>query len=151
MEVHASGSHLFRIADRAKMLGIWIGPSADEVMWSAPLSKFAERVAFIKSSRQGLMRNILHYNVFAISCLQFVAQCATPSKQTLKAEKHARQMLTLAPWNALQHELLSQLKAIGLPGECHDLGHVALAAKFRAATFSFVFNDCRGNRGCSRV
>eukprot|EP00972_Heterocapsa_arctica_P020004 2952674-Heterocapsa_arctica.AAC.1 len=51
-------------------------------------------------------------------------------------------MLTLAPWNAMQHELLSQLKVIGLPGECHDLEHVALAAKFRAATFSFVFNEC---------
>lgn len=142
MVQHASGSHLFKVATRAKMLGIWIGPSADEVMWSAPLSKLAERVAFIKSSRQGLMRNILHYNVFAFSCLQFVAQCASPTKKALKAEKHARQMLTLAPWNALQHELLSQLKVIGLPGECHDLEHVALAAKFRAATFSYVFSDC---------
>jgi len=142
LALNAPGAHMFRIASRAKMLGLWIGPSADEVMWSAPLSKYEERVAFIKSSRQGLMRNVLHYNMFAFSCLQFVAQCATPSREVLKAEKRARQRITLAPYHALQHELLSQLRTVGLPGECHDLEHVAIAAKCRAATFSFAFADC---------
>eukprot|EP00972_Heterocapsa_arctica_P106583 15699680-Heterocapsa_arctica.AAC.1 len=30
LESHAPGSHLFKIASRAKMLGIWVGPSAEE-------------------------------------------------------------------------------------------------------------------------
>eukprot|EP00972_Heterocapsa_arctica_P100628 14837013-Heterocapsa_arctica.AAC.1 len=35
---HVPGAHLFAMADKGKLLGIWIGPGAGDFLWESPVA-----------------------------------------------------------------------------------------------------------------
>ena len=114
-------------------LGMYIGPGASMVQYSAALKKFHKSVSRIRSLGLGLLPSIPLYNQQAFPTLAWKCAFVQPCPNTLHQERKSLQLLTNGPWNAIPNNLLYTLKQIGLPAQAHSLQAVSLAARTRNA------------------
>ena len=119
------------IDNKGKLLGIVIGPGADDHAWTKPLRKFENRVQHWSTLRLGLHWNVRAFNVFIVPTLEFVAQLCVPPEAVCKAIIGALRRLASGPGNWCTIKDLEQLHLLGLPSSFRTLQCTAKAAKFR--------------------
>ena len=64
----------FQVADKAKYLGVWLGPGAVDICWREAEAKFNERVAVIANLGLGHFRTALAFKIFAASTFGYLMQ-----------------------------------------------------------------------------
>lgn len=120
-----------QVADRGKYLGFIVGPGAGEESWNKPLKKFEQRVLHWSAKHLGLALNIVVYNIYIITVLEYVAQLMEPSERILKSIAQALRKLAPGPGNWATAEDLHNLTAYGFRYALKDIECVAKAAKLR--------------------
>ena len=126
-----------------KYLGIFLGYDALKTNWDSVSSDFVAIARFIGSLDCGIVTKVSLYNMLAISKLSFVAAFFPPSRDILKVEKRALQLLLRGPWNAIPDGFVKNLKCIGLPTQARDLATLSSASRIRvAASTSKSVLDC---------
>ena len=64
----------FQIANKAKYLGVWLGPGAADTCWRDADAKFSQRVEIIASLGLGSFRSALAYRTFAATVFGYLMQ-----------------------------------------------------------------------------
>eukprot|EP00959_Pyramimonas_sp_CCMP1952_P017042 361946-Pyramimonas_sp.AAC.1 len=65
----------FKIDGKAKYLGVYIGPCADDrAQWAAPAAKWYHRTQMLGDASAAIQMNVSLYNTSAITCLTYVGQ-----------------------------------------------------------------------------
>jgi hypothetical protein len=134
MEVNTAG----------KLLGVLIGPGADEQRWAAATAKFWTRARDARATTGGFTQALLHYRIFAVSVLQHLLSFSEAPKHTFHMENLATQGMTRGPFNTFPSGCLSYLTDIGYPHEAPSIGLTNIAALARTALTSDVFQVARG-------
>ena len=76
---------------KGKLLGIFVGPGAADCSWDKPLKQFIRRVEHWAALHMGLHWNILSFNTFIVTTLEFVAQhCVTSAAVNEAIERGLR-------------------------------------------------------------
>jgi hypothetical protein len=135
------GDMLIKVA--GKLLGVLIGPGADEQRWAAAAAKFWTRSRDAKATTGGFMQALLHYRVFAVPVLQHLMSYSIVPKATQQMENLAVQGLTKSPFNTFPCGAVNSLVDIGYPREAPSLTTINIAALARTALTSEVFAAAR--------
>lgn len=124
------------IGDVAKYLGVHIGPGAFMRSWEDPLQKYYSISLDVRQMGLGLARTCILYNRHCVPVLQFIAQLLDPSTDVLRMQKMVLDRLVVAPRHALNKDMLTSLKSLGMGFQFVDIARYALAAKARLAASS---------------
>lgn len=124
-----------QITYAAKYLGFYLGPGRGQLTWQGPLKKFRERVEMWAKHGLGPHYTLAAYSVYIMPVLLFVAQLDAPPDEWSALEKWAIRRLFPGPGNWITAAATHNLRALGLPREMGRLDSLALAAKFRVATW----------------
>ena len=116
-----------------KYLGIFLGHDALRINWDAVSVDYITVARFIGSLDCGMVTKISLYNMLAISKLSYIAAFLPPSREILKVEKRALQLLLRGPWNAIPDGVVKNLKALGLPVQARDLATLSSSSRVRVA------------------
>ena len=123
------------IQDKAKYLGMVVGPGRGTSSWDAPFRKFMERAVLWGQMGVGLLHTFLAYQVFVCSVIMFVAQ-PDPLPRTFEAiELQACRALFRGPKDWFSVEALKDLKSLSFPKALPDVQSAARAARARVARF----------------
>ena len=122
------------IDSKGKLLGIYIGPGADDMSWSKPLRKFQERALLWAAKKLGLHFNTMAFNVFIVTVLEFVAQLCVPSTEVIDAVSAALRLLAPGPGTWCIQQDLEHLQDFAFQFHFRTLVATARAAKFRVST-----------------
>ena len=122
----------FKIKPAGKYLGFMLGPRANETQWSAPFSKYSERVDAVYSSGAGISVSVFTYNTRVLPVLSYVSQLVPTPQNSSKAERRALQRITHVAGNSLYTADFFHLQDYGGP-KIRALEPSAKAALFRTA------------------
>jgi hypothetical protein len=119
----------FKLANFGKYLGFQTGLAAHGHAWQQFVDPFIDSVRQVRSFGLGLIASICLYNMLCFSKLASVAQCYTPDKVILDAEKKGTDSACW-PETLTFHYRPSMLEAIwsghasGFSGDCFQGCHV---------------------------
>ena len=105
-----------------------------KINWDSVSDDFLNVARFIGSLDCGLVTKVSLYNMLAISKLSYVAAFLPPSRDILKVEKRALQLVLRGPWNAIPDGVFQNLKSIGFPVQARDLSTLSSASRVRVAS-----------------
>jgi hypothetical protein len=131
------------IQPAGKLLGILIGPGADDQRWAAATAKYWTRARDAKATTGGFTQALLHYRVFAVPVLQHLMSFTNMPKTTQHMENLAVQGLTRSPFNTFPCGAITSLSDTGYPREAPNLVTINTAALGRTALTSAAFAAAR--------
>jgi hypothetical protein len=127
------------LADTGKLLGVFIGPAAEESRWADCLNKYWARGRDAKATGGGFWHALHYYKIFAASVLSHIMQFNKLPATFHKMESLALQGLTRGPHQVFPGDTLCHLTDIGARTEAPPLGLINIAAMVRTATSSAAF------------
>jgi hypothetical protein len=101
------------ISDRGKYLGFIVGPRAELDGWSKPLQKFKARVEHWAALKLGIGMNIIVFNTYIVTVLEYVAQLLEVTEEVKFAMSWALRKLAPGPGNWISQRDLENLKSFG--------------------------------------
>ena len=119
------------ISDRGKYLGFIVGPRAELTGWSKPLQKFKARVDHWAALKLGIGLNIIVFNTYIITVLEYVAQLLEVTEEVQLAMSWALRKLGPGPGTRISQRDLENLKSFGFKNEFKTIALTARAAKLR--------------------
>jgi hypothetical protein len=126
-----------------KLLGVLLGPGADDQRWVAATSKFWTRSRDAKATTGGFMQALSHYRIFAFPVLQHLMSYTMVPKSTQHMENLAVQGITRSPFNTFPSGSVNSLTDVGFRCEAPNLAITNLAALARTAITSDIFVAAR--------
>jgi hypothetical protein len=120
-----------KIDYKGKYLGFVLGPGQGPQSWNSPLNKYNKRVADWEDNNCGLFWNIIYYNTFVATTLEFVAQLEPPTAEVCEAERAALRKLAPGPGNWITSADLENLQLFGIGASFRTIEVTARAAKAR--------------------
>ncbi len=127
------------IRDYGKLLGIYIGPGADAHQWTAVREELRARARFLASLGLAWSGVLPLYRSHVLPVAAHVAQMSRIPKHMLRNESSCLAVILKTPYRAVPPAVLLNGKAFGLSLDVPGLGHLGLAATFRAACASSAF------------
>ena len=73
----------FKIQNYVKLLGIFVGPGAEDRIWTEALLKLHERSLYVKDCGLGLSKSIFMFNQVAFPVLSYISSLCPPNKNVL--------------------------------------------------------------------
>jgi endonuclease/exonuclease/phosphatase family metal-dependent hydrolase len=128
-----------KVQTKIQYLGIAVGLDAARSSWSSPLAKYLREVKRIHVLGLGLLRSTLLHNLFAFSCLQYVASLFAPGPEVCLQVREAQQLLTHGPRFAWSPAMLTILKDFSLGANFKDIRFASLALRWRTSLASSTF------------
>jgi endonuclease/exonuclease/phosphatase family metal-dependent hydrolase len=132
----------FKVQLWGRFLGYLIGPEAADERWTLSLDKYWQRGMTARTAGGGFFGNLLHYQIYGSSVLGYLLQLAEPPGQAFALERRILQYLTHGPWHAMPNEGLLALADLGFREEPRAIRDVSVAARYRTAEQSTVFDSC---------
>ena len=142
-----------------KYLGVVLGPDGLLSSWHDPCVKYVSRCHDVRQLSLGFTRSAVLHNRNCLPLLQYMAQFWEPDAHTMKTHKHCIQLLLVAPAQAINHPMATEMTSLGLGTEFHDLERYSLAARTRLAMRTPQFETanaamteaCASNNACLAV
>jgi hypothetical protein len=127
------------IQDYGTLLGVVLGPRAEDHRFSAPAAKYWMRVLETRALVAGFLTLARHYTTHAWPVLSHVLQFAAPPPDLLQQEARALPLLTRGPWTAFTAPALTQIGELDFEHEIPAIEDVARAIAYRTACRSAAF------------
>jgi hypothetical protein len=128
-----------KIQSCGKLLGIFVGPGADEFQWKATIEELKSRSRYLASLNLAWSGVAPLYRSHVTSVASHILQFAAPSKELLKVEASSLAVVTKSPSHAVPVVVLSRLKEFGLRSNFTSIAILGKAAAYRAMAGSEVF------------
>ena len=125
------------VDSRGKLLGMFVGPGADDNSWHKPLSKFHTSACHWSGQKLGLSWNVMVFNTFLVPVLEFVGQLCIPSQTVRDTIADALRRLAAGPGNWCTIADLEHLDCFGLQNGFRTIDATAKAAKLRLVASTF--------------
>lgn len=120
------------LSRKAKYLGLWIGPDAQDANWVGPISKYRDRFEIWARAGLGLALAVLAYKIYTLPAMSFVAQLHNPPDSWNTLEYQALMALIPGPGSWIRPSDLHKLKEwYGMPWSMDCLTEVAEASLLR--------------------
>ena len=113
------------IDDKAKYLGMWLGPGRGAHSWTSPFRKFQARARYWGGAGAGMFQTLLAYQVYVASVLLFVAQLLPLPPSFAAEEERACAALFRGPAGWVTVEALKDLTSLHFPRDFPDLPSAA--------------------------
>ena len=105
----------FRIQNKGKYLGFFLGPEANSAQWNGPLEKYTSRVDAIYASHAAISISSYSYNTRAVPVVSYVAQLVTPPPRMQRLELTSLNKIAHMATNALYLKDFLSLEEAGGP------------------------------------
>lgn len=92
-----------------------VGPTAGQHAWDQPLAKWRSRLDTISGAAVSAASRLSQYRLRALPVLSYLAQLRRPPPDLDRKERVALERFLKFPHNALPTQVLSNLRAVGIP------------------------------------
>lgn len=121
------------VEDKAKYLGVYVGPGAESVQWDAVLGRMLSRASEVSRSGRSLRTRVIMHRIYVSSLAAYKLQFVEPTSALVHVHRRSVQRLTGAPWMALNMDVMESLMELGFGVAVPRLGDLATASPARAA------------------
>ena len=119
-----------------KYLGFFVGPSAEERTWAAPLRKYQDTARLWGKLGLGLHMSTIAYSIYVLPILSFVAQLSVPPPEAFDVEGKALRAIIPGPFQWILPQDLFRLGDLyGQGASFPSLKELALSAQKRVSIF----------------
>jgi hypothetical protein len=128
-----------KIQTSGKLLGVFIGPGADEQQWCGVAEELRTRSRYLASLNIAWSGVAPLYRSHVASVTSHILQFAAPSRELLQVESNCLAVVTKTPSRAVPLAVLSRLKEFGLATNFVSIGILGEASAYHAMACSGVY------------
>ena len=122
-----------------KLLGVFVGPGAEELQWKATVEELKSRSRYLASLNLAWSGVAPLHRSHVTSVTSHILQFAAPSRELLQVESSCLAVVTKTPANAVPLPVLTRLREFGLSTNFTSLAVMGESAAYRALMSSAVY------------